>query len=223
MKYLMAIMAVFTLASAPVLAQTAGAVAGSASQSGAAALSGSASQSGAALTQIYNNAGTSTTAMTGTRTLKTAPDSIAPSLGSGHPCMINTSVGFSVIGGAASGGSGKVDVGCMMMRSANAVDNTAGRYYYAAKDKTACQAWRRVGALPIDYPCTKKEQLSQKKAAETQPVKVSTRNAPAATTRVASAGFSKCAKRDDGAVVISYKYGADKTVAQAACLASLGY
>jgi len=112
MKHIIAILAVFTLASAPVLAQSnAGAVAGANAGSTSSAGSASGASSGAAVYQTYNNSGTTTSTLNGTRTLRAAPDVIAPSLGSGHPCMINTSVGFSVIGGGASGGSGKVDVG----------------------------------------------------------------------------------------------------------------
>lgn len=101
--------------------------------------------SGASVNQYYESGGKTT--------IRSAPDAIAPSLGSGHPCMIGTSVGFSIVGGGVSGGSGKVDVGCMMMRSVHDIDNKAGRIYYAVKDPIACRAWRQVGAIAPNSKC----------------------------------------------------------------------
>jgi len=108
----------------------------------------------------------------------------------------------------------------MMMRSNNGVDNMAGRYYYAAKDKTACQAWKRVGAIPKDYPCTKAEQKVQREAQAT-PV-VASRSAPP-RQQARSAGYEKCVMGPNNKITIKYRYGADKTAARVACLAHLGY
>jgi len=220
MKRILIATVAFTLASVPVLgqAQTAGALAGAGAQAGAQAGSSSGSQSGSAVYQTYNNSGQTTSTLNGTRRLETAPDVIAPSLGSGHPCMINTSVGFSVIGGGASAGKGTVDVGCMMMRSANVTDNAAGRYYYAAKDVTACLSWKRVGAIPAAYPCTKKERVAYNTVSAP---KVSTRSAPV-QPRALRTGIVRCEKVD-GKVYINYTFNADKAAAKAICLSSLGY
>jgi len=109
----------------------------------------------------------------------------------------------------------------MMMRSVNKTDQLAGRYYYASKDRAACQSWKRVGAIPADYPCTKEE---ERQLAKAQSTKVSTRNAPVTSPRPKArpTGLTQCEKRD-GKVHIGYKHNADKAAAKAICLASLGY
>lgn len=153
-----------------------------------------------------------------TNRIEAAPDVVAPSLGSGHPCLVNTSIGLSIIGGGASGGSGKVDVGCMMLRTGNPEDRAAGRLYYALKDPVACEAWRAVGALPAAQPCTAAERRARRQASTAT---VSTRSAPAPVAIPASAGYDKC-ERNGNAVTIRYSKGSDKVAAKAACLASLG-
>lgn len=147
----------------------------------------------------------------GTSTIKTAPDVVAPSLGSGHPCMINTSVGISVIGGGASGGQGTVDYGCMMMRSSNAQDNLAGRYYYAAKDVDACKAWRSAGAIPSGSLCGVKE------------VKAAQKAATSTSTKSPKPLFSKCLRRSDGKISIKYTSAGKQNIqaAQQQCAATL--
>lgn len=140
---LMAIVAVFTLAATSLLAQPprptqspSGAIAGA--QAGAVA----GAKSRASVVQNYNGGGT-------TR-IESAPDVIAPSLGSGHPCMQNASAGISVIGGGISGGGGKIDYGCMFLRSGQ---TAAGLYYYAERDGRACRALRMAGDISPTYPC----------------------------------------------------------------------
>jgi hypothetical protein len=202
----MAAIAAFTFApSSQLLAQSAAAQAqaGSLAASQSGSLSGS--QSGSNLT--INNTGTPTQTIqnTGTRTLKTAPDVIAPSLGSGHPCMINTSVGISIIGGGASGGRGEVDYGCMMMRSASAVDNMAGRYYYAGKNVDACIAFRNAGAIVANYACSEKEKRAKRRARElaAQQPTATMSFAPVVSNKL----YEKCYRREDGMLTVGYWKG----------------
>ncbi len=155
---LLALTAVFTLASAPLLAQTA--------QAGAGASAGSNSASGAqSASVLYLDQRTGN----GTATLKTAPPVSAPSMGSGHPCGLSMSGGISIIGGGASAGSTYVDEACLLAQMGQ---GEAALIMIAKRDGDACRALRQVGRIASTSVCDgdpKQPRKSTKSTASAKP------------------------------------------------------
>jgi hypothetical protein len=138
-----------------------------------------------------------------------APAVFAPSMSSGHPCAIPTSVGISIIGGGISGGANSIDKVCMLMQSGQ-ID--AANYLMASQDNEVCIALRETGAISADSLC-----------GETPPAAVVSTNS-GATPSPAYEPFTRCeVRKSDGAVMIRHRFGADKEASRAACLAKLGY
>lgn len=171
-RILLALTAVFTLASAPLLAQTAT----SGSQSGSTSGANSGAVSGSSVIQNYHSGGT-------TR-IESTPDVMAPSLGSGHPCMQNASMGISIIGGGISGGGGKIDYGCMMYRAG---DEASAVAYYAQKDGNACRAYRSSGKIAAASVCDGDPRPTPTASSKSSPNKV---------VKLAV----NCVRRDDGMI-----------------------
>ncbi len=217
-------LSVFTLA-LPAQSQTSEAVSGSNSTANGIASSGAIA--GSSNTLIFNTPAGTTSSVSGTTTLKTAPPVQAPSMGSGHPCGLATSGGISIIGGGLSGGGSYVDEACLLAQMGQ---GEAALIMIAQRDPTACKALRQVGRIGANSACSASEKRAQEKAARQAARPVSTSSRSASTAFVAGAanqnyrvaGTSVC-QMSGGKLRIKYLAGADKANAKATCLAVHGY
>lgn len=160
----------------------------------------------------------------GTAELRTAPSLGGLALGGGHPCAYAPATfQVSVIGGGAGGGGMKVDSACMLLIMASAASDpkayAAGSYMIAARDRDACVAMLQAGMVS---DCVDKEGRSfvRPRAKAAAPV---TNTRPKARTNVVKAGYSKCELGAGNTVTIRYMNGANKPLAKANCLRSLGF
>ncbi len=199
MKHLLigTVAAVFSLASAPLSAQSAN----SASNSGSSSSNWSSNQSGAQAS-IYMDQRSSGT----TSTLKTAPPVTAPSMGSGHPCGLGSSAGISIIGGGISGGNSRVDEACLLAQMGQ---GEAALIMIAARSGEACRALRQVNRISANSVC-KGDKVAKKPSYTTRPV---ARPTP----------YNKCVKNSEGAIVFRRASGYSSADAKAACLKKMGY
>jgi len=174
------------------------------------------SQSGAFIYQEASVIPTSTT----TR-LENVPAVSAPSiLGGGHPCLAGKSGGIAVAGFGGSYGEGKPEPICMLWYMGQA---EAAVRLLVMTDKGACVAlgnvgYYRVGKSVIPFACGE----TVKGGVDTPGFISRKTRVSASAAPVPVSGLKTCEKRS-GKVYITYKYGADKVSAKAACLSSLGY
>lgn len=218
---LIAAVASLGFTSLPAAAQTAGAGAIAGSSASSQSASGSAAQSNNNIVFPAVPSSTQTTVRqegSSTTRVEAAPSLGGLAVGGGHPCAWTPGSGqISIIGGGLGAAKMTIDEACMLAVMAAAKGDArlhnAALYIIASRDKTACLALRQQGLIGANS-CGEPEQLP---AGTT----ISTRNN--ATPGVTQVGYSKCYMKGDNTVGIKYKSGANKDVAKAACLASLGY
>ncbi len=90
----------------------------------------------------------------GKYTVRSAPAVQAPSMGSGHPCGLGSSLGISIIGGGATGGATKVDDACLLLQAGA---TQAGLAMVAMRNPAACKALRSAGNIPANSVCSNEE------------------------------------------------------------------
>lgn len=113
-----------------------GAVANSQSTSGAVAQGGSVTFNTPASQRIHQS---------GTTTIKSAPQVVAPSMSSGHPCAWSPlSVGISVIGFGGAIGGQRIDDACLL---AQMQVRNAAMIMIAQRNPAACRALEAAGNL----------------------------------------------------------------------------
>lgn len=152
----------------------------------------------------------------GDYTVRSAPQVSAPSMGSGHPCGLGGSLGFSIVGGGATGGATRVDRACMLAQMG---ETNAALYMYAAEDPATCRALVAAGRVSSRSYCG---------GGSTRPA-TSPRPAARPAQQVASskgvtAVFTKC-ERTGGKLHVGVPRGADGTLrarAVAQCRQYLG-
>lgn len=134
----------------------------------------------------------------GSYTMRSAPAVQPPSMGSGHPCALSGSIGFSIIGGGAAGGLSRVDEACLLAQMGQ---GQAALIMIARRDSEACLALRQVGSLPANSVCSASERRA---AARAQPVAMS-----ATTTQTAQpvSNYVTCTRNDDGQIVARKQRG----------------
>ena len=143
----------------------------------------------------------------GETTIRSAPAVSAPGVfGGGHPCLAGKSGGVSVIGGGISYGQGDPEPACMLWLMNQP---EAALMVMASTSQKACRAMGKVGFIRIGETIVPFQCGDAPASARTSP-------------QARPVGYSKCVK-DGNKVRISYKSGANKPAAKAACLASLGY
>jgi hypothetical protein len=116
-----------------------------AAQSAAGAISRS--QGGAGGSVIFNNPANSRQEIvtSGTQTIKSAPQVVAPSMSSGHPCAYAPiSVGVSVIGFGGAFGGQRIDDACLLAQMGVA---PAAVLMIAERNPSACRALMAVGRV----------------------------------------------------------------------------
>jgi hypothetical protein len=226
MKHLFVLAAsiAFTVASAPVLAQTASSEAGSTAVSGSASQSGSISYNGGNTINFPAVPSKQTTEYTGKYKVESAPAVSAPAVfGGGHPCLAGSSGGISVIGGGASFGTGTAEPICMLWLMNQP---EAAIRLLAMQSADACKAmgnvgYYRVGNQVLPFECGKQVVVGgiDSPGAKPRTSRVSTRNEQQPTDF-----YRRCEMKGDK-VSISYTGlgRANKEIANKYCLAQLGY
>jgi hypothetical protein len=120
----------------------------------AAALAVSRSQGGGGGNVVFNNAGESTSNINsngrihntyGTQTIRSAPQVVAPSMSSGHPCAwAPLSVAVSVVGFGGAIGGQRIDDACLLAQMG---ERPASVSMIAARNPAACRALEAVGRI----------------------------------------------------------------------------
>ena len=116
-----------------------------AAQSAAGAVSQSSGGAGGAV--IFNNPGNSRQEIvtSGTQTIRSAPQVVAPSMSSGHPCAwAPLSVGVSVVGFGGAFGGQRIDDACLLAQMGVP---QAAVLMIAARNPSACRALQAVGRV----------------------------------------------------------------------------
>ncbi|MBY5973639.1 hypothetical protein [Pseudooceanicola marinus] len=134
----------------------------------------------------------------GSYTVRNAPAVQPPSMGSGHPCSLSSSVGISLIGGGAAGGNSRVDEACLLAQMGQ---GQAALIMIARRDSEACQALRQVGTLPPNSVCTANE---RRQATQVQRAAFAATTTPRRATTQAPRPLSSyvtCSRRDDGVIL----------------------
>jgi hypothetical protein len=134
-------------AEAPFLESSSGASANAlgAAQSAAGAVSSSNGGAGGAV--IFNNPGNSRQEIvtSGTQTIRSAPQVVAPSMSSGHPCAwAPVSIGVSVVGFGGAFGGQRIDDACLLAQMGVP---QAAVLMIAARNPSACRALMAVGRV----------------------------------------------------------------------------
>lgn len=143
------------------------------------------------LAQRSPNQVRSETVHSGTYTLKTAPAVQPPSMGSGHPCGLGTSIGLSIIGGGAGGGTTKVDEACLLAQMGQ---GEAALIMIAQRDENACKALRQVGRIAADSVCGAEEKRA-----------LATRQKAPPPNKVSNVGeYIKCSRNKEGTLVAKH-------------------
>ncbi|WP_138919501.1 hypothetical protein [Oceanicola sp. S124] len=155
----------------------------------------------------------------GSYTVRSAPAVQPPSMGSGHPCSLSSSVGISLIGGGAGGGNSRVDEACLLAQMGQ---GSAALIMIARRDSEACLALRQVGTIPANSACSASERRQASQAAQRAAFAASApsrtvpaRAAPAQTARSISS-YVNCSRREDGAILARKQRGAPYNDAQVA-------
>lgn len=197
--------AALTCASAG-MAQTTTSSAGSSSSSSAqvestaaASAAGGSSKALLYLQQTSPDNITSQQHYSGSYTVRSAPAVQPPSMGSGHPCALSSSIGISLIGGGAAGGLGRVDEACLLAQMGQ---GQAALIMIARRDAEACLALRQVGSIPSASLCSDSERRAAARTQAASFAQVSRQAQPAAP--VASRPISSyvtCSRRDDGKIL----------------------
>lgn len=227
-KLILTATAVFTLASAPVLAQSSNSSAQSSSSASQSFQGQSTAIAGSSGNQVIIDQSTPanrtvTTRQSGSSTtrVESAPSLGGLAVGGGHPCAYSPATGqFSVIGGGAGFGGMQIDEACMLAVMAAASGSSAMQQAALAiiggRDPAACKAMYQQGLVA---DCLDRKGNSTVKAA---PVAASSRNTAAPT---APKLYTSC-RYDQAKNQIMIKYTAqgrkDKTSAAIACQRSLG-
>jgi hypothetical protein len=86
---------------------------------------------------------------TGTTTLRSAPQVVAPSMSSGHPCAYApVSVGVSVVGFGGAFGGQRIDDACLLAQMGYRAPSVS---MIAARNPQACRALEATGHIPAGY------------------------------------------------------------------------
>lgn len=147
----------------------------------------------------------------GDYTVRNVPQVTAPSMGSGHPCGLGGSVGFSIVGGGATGGATRVDKACMLAQMGL---TDAAVYMYAASDPEVCAALVATGRASSTSYCggavaapAAAQPTKAKATASTKGFKLTTRN---------------CKLTGDNRIKVRYPSGVDKVAFNSACASAHG-
>ncbi|WP_160891637.1 MULTISPECIES: hypothetical protein [Pseudooceanicola] len=149
---------------------------------------------------------------TGKYTVRSAPAVQPPSMGSGHPCALASSIGISLIGGGAAGGLGRVDEACLLAQMGQ---GQAALLMIARRDSEACVALRQVGTIPSNSVCSATERRQAARAQRASAPQVSRQAATPATPRPI-ASYVRCSRRSDGKILAQRQRGTPYTDAQVA-------
>lgn len=101
----------------------------------------------------------------GSYEVRSAPSVQPPSMGSGHPCSLGGSIGFSIIGGGAAGGASRVDEACLLAQMGQ---GQAALIMIAQRNQGACAALRQVGSIPASSICSASERRAVERAQRAQ-------------------------------------------------------
>lgn len=187
------------------------------SEAGANSSSQSGAQAGSQ--SVFNNYadGKSTVKYEGGYDVTNVPSVAAPGVITAHNCALGASGGASGSGFGISFGGSYVDEDCQRISEAAALNQLVGAKVavrHLANDPDICKTLRGSGIIPANSLCTNDEKRA---ATKSGPLATSVRPVARSTS------YSKCQMNDKNQIVIRYKSGADKQLAQAQCLASLGY
>lgn len=174
----------------------------SSSSSSAQVQSSASASGGTSNAQIYlDQRGPGTTRAehqySGSYEVRSAPSVQPPSMGSGHPCSLGGSIGFSIIGGGASGGASRVDEACLLAQMGQ---GQAALIMIAQRDQGACAALRQVGSIPASSLCSASERRAADRAQRAQ------RNTANFVARDAISPISRyvrCSRNENGQLVAS--------------------
>lgn len=220
---LLAAAAVFTLASAPVLAQTATSETTSNANNTANQVSASGAIAAGNIIQFPEQPATTTVRQEGTATtrIESAPSLGGLAVGGGHPCAWTPgSAQISIIGGGLGGAQMQVDEACMLAVMAAASGSgqmqQAALMIIAGRDADACKAMYQTGLVA---DCVDKRGRSTVRAAA--PTTVSTRSS---VTPTAPKLWTKC-QLEGNQIKIRYTSEGrkDKTGTAIKCQKALGY
>jgi hypothetical protein len=138
-----------------------------AAQSAAGAISSSQGGQGGNVT--FNTPGSTTSHIkqSGTTTIRSAPQVVAPSMSSGHPCAwAPVSLGISVVGFGGALGGQKIDDACLLGQLG---ERAASVSMIAARNPSACRALAAVGRIPAGY-CGGRQSAANPSARPATPV-----------------------------------------------------
>jgi len=158
--HLPTVVAAIALAVTPAYSQTVISNSGAQSGSSASVQSQTGSQAQSSLTFNTPSEQTIKTEQSGTANIRNVPSLYAPSMSSGHPCGLGSSLGIVVLGGGISGGTAKVDDACLLAQMGH---NAAATRMIAARSPAACKALRESGDIPASSLCTRAEMDAAKK------------------------------------------------------------
>lgn len=117
------------------------AVANSQSRSGAVAQSNN--------SIVYNTPAQQNIRYGGSQTIRSAPQVVAPSMSSGHPCAYApVSIGVSVVGFGGAFGGQRIDDACLL---AQMQVRNAAIAMIAMRNRSACRALEATGNIPAGY------------------------------------------------------------------------
>jgi hypothetical protein len=194
-------------------------VAGAAAQS--ISQSGTISDTTSTINQTFNSAGKSTVEYGGSYKLKNTPSVSAPGIITANVCGMGLSGGASGAGFGLSMGGTYIDDSCRLITQAAAINVVAGRtaaITHLARNPEMCSTFRATGQVASNTLCTDAERAAAKAAAKRR----AKATAGTASTRSdPSVSFAKCYRNDAGVLTIKYKRNADKTVANAQCVAHI--
>lgn len=193
-------------------AQTATSQSGAASQSQSSAnvQAGAASNSAIVFNTpsetVQTNRGRVVQEYRGDYTVRSAPGILAPSMSSGHPCGLGSSVGISIIGGGGAGGNTRSDDACLLAQMG---DTQAARIMIASRNPSACRALIASGQISAQSYCGRgRSHIAPASASASVPA---TSPRPAAATRTIPAGSVTCGNP------IRVRPGVDHELARAYC------
>jgi hypothetical protein len=157
--------------------------------------------------QTANITTSGTLVTSGEQTLRTVGTQTAPSMGSGHPCLLPTSVGIGIIGAGASFGTGQVDDACLLAQMGL---TEAAAVMIAARNPAACRALMAAGQISAASSCGG---AGSDAATET----VSTSSANMAQSDNAPTGINCVRDTAGGLLRIEVQPGVDVAAARAYC------